>query len=150
MSKSVLFVCLGNIIRSPTCEGLFRKLTKGKYRVDSAAVTDDDLHQHPHKLAIRISKEHGFDISNHISRLITDEDFQNFDIIVSLESYVQRCLHRLKKRIPSSKAQVVPFTDCDVLNPWMGNYQDFVEMYSVIESSMNNFIKKYFPEAETL
>ena len=147
--KSVLFVCLGNIIRSPTCEGLFRKLTNNQYVVDSAAVTEDDLNQHPSQHAITVSKEHGFYISNHISRLITKEDFERFNIIVSLEYSVQRELERLKSRInPSSNALIVPFADRDIPNPWFCGYKDFVRMYAIIEEKMNVFIKKYFPEVK--
>lgn len=143
-AKSVLFACLGNIIRSPLCEGLLKTLVHGVY-VDSAAVTRDDLNQHPHKHSQRVAKEHGYDISNHVSRLITNEDFQKFDIIVSLEDYVHYCLER--KKPPNSRAIVVRFASYDIDNPWCNPYRDFVTMYAQIEQEMPNFIKQFIDPA---
>ena len=139
-AKSVMFVCLGNIIRSPLCEGLLKTLVHG-IKVDSSAVTTDDIDQSPHKHSRRIAKEHGFDISNHISKLIRDEDFYNFDLIVSLEGYVGRELKYIQPK--GSPARIVPFASYDISNPWCNPYKDFVTMYAEIEKEMQTFIKTY-------
>ena len=76
---SVMFVCLGNIIRSPLSEGLFRKIVNNyadqsnnnKILVDSSAVGSYDLGQHPVDFSQQIALENGFDISKHVSKLIT-------------------------------------------------------------------------------
>ncbi|OHS99186.1 low molecular weight phosphotyrosine protein phosphatase [Tritrichomonas foetus] len=141
---SVLFVCLGNIIRSPICEGLLKHRTHGLV-IDSAACTRDDLNQHPNKHAQRISKEHGFDISTHVSRLITDADFKKFDIVVSLENYVQRRLQQMKPK--DATCQIVRFASYDIDNPWASPYRDFVPMYGQIERAMDEFIEKYIDKA---
>ena len=94
----VLFCCLGNIIRSPICEGLLRHKYGDKVFADSAAVTRDDLDSHPEENAIIVAKEHGFDISEHISRLVTLDDFEKFDLIVSLERRVHRILESMKPK----------------------------------------------------
>lgn len=143
---SVLFVCLGNIIRSPTCEGLLRTLVTPNVTVDSAAVTRDDLGQHPHRHVQRLAREHGYDISGHVSRLITAKDYSDFDIIVALEPYVFSCL---KQRKPSnSKAQICEFAPgVAISNPWCGGKRDFDEMYQEIEHWMPKFIEKHIPKA---
>jgi protein-tyrosine phosphatase len=87
-APAVLFVCLGNYIRSPVCEGLLRKLVQPQVIVDSAAITTDDLDSRPHKFAQKISRKHDFDISSHIARLIRPDDYDRFDVIVSLEPSV--------------------------------------------------------------
>lgn len=140
---SVMFVCLGNIIRSPTCEGLLRSLVTDNVFVDSSAVTTDDIGQHPHKHAQRVCKEHGFNISSHVSKLIRDEDFAKFDLIVSLEEYVFRCLKRMEPK--NAKGKVVRFSSIDISNPWYGNKKDFDEMYSEIEKEMKTFVQKNIP-----
>lgn len=145
--RSVLFVCLGNIIRSPLCEGLFRHLMGSSYLVDSAAVTDDDLNQHPNPHSQRIAREHGFDISKHISRLVTFEDFSKFDIIVGLEPYVTNELKRMKP-INTNPIIVNLSPGRGIPNPWCNPYKDFIPMYAQIEEAMNVFIKKYFPNAQ--
>ncbi len=86
----MLFVCIENIIRSPVCEGLFKTTVKSDAVVDSAAVTNDDLSHNPNRGSQAVAREKGFDISGHVSRQITDDDFRKFAIIVSLE----KCVHR--------------------------------------------------------
>ena len=140
---SVMFVCLGNIIRSPTCEGLLRTLVTNDVFVDSSAVTRDDLGQHPHRYAQQVCQRHGFNISSHVSKLITNDDFNNFDLIVSLEGYV---LSRLKAKKPkNSKSKIVSFSKYDISNPWCGDLQDFIDMYGEIEEAMQSFVKNYIP-----
>jgi protein-tyrosine phosphatase len=141
---SVLFVCLGNIIRSPTCEGLLRTRVKPSVFVDSAACTRDDIGQNPSEHAQTVCQEHGFDISSHVSRLITDDDFRQFDLIVSLESYVHETLEEI--RPPGSRATLCEFVPGeDIDNPWWQPYEAFVEMYGQIEEGMGPFIEKHIP-----
>jgi protein-tyrosine phosphatase len=144
-NPSVLFVCLGNIIRSPLCEGLLRSCVDRSVRIDSAAVTADDLDQHPMNHAQTVARQHGFDISSHISKLITDEDFARFDIIVALERYVYDCLKRSQPR--GSKALICEFVPGkNIPNPWCGSLSDVQSMYVQIERGMKEFIRKYIPE----
>ncbi|OHT16343.1 low molecular weight phosphotyrosine protein phosphatase [Tritrichomonas foetus] len=142
--SSVLFVCLGNVIRSPVCEGLLRHLVNN-VKVDSAAVTEDDINCHPNKFSQRIAREHGYDISSHISRLVTKKDFQDFDLIVSLEEYVFELLEDMKPA--NSHAKVVRFAPYDIDNPWWNPYEDFVVMYKQIEKEMDVFIRNYINPA---
>jgi protein-tyrosine phosphatase len=141
----VLFVCLGNIIRSPLCEGLLRYRVLPSVQVDSAASTYDDIGQHPNQHAQKVAKKHGFDISSHIARLVTTEDFTKFDILVSLEESVYRDLERMKPR--GSKAIVCEFVPGqDISNPWYAGYREFESMYVEIEEGMPPFMEKYIPQ----
>jgi protein-tyrosine phosphatase len=143
-APAVLFVCLGNYIRSPICEGLLRQLVQPQVTVDSAAVTRDDIGSHPHQHAQKISKIHGFDISSHISRLIRRDDFDRFDVIVSLEPSVYRSL--VSQKPPNSKARVVEFAPgVGIRNPWASPYSEFELMYKEIEAGMTNFIAREIP-----
>jgi protein-tyrosine phosphatase len=141
---SVLFVCLGNVIRSPTCEGLLRTRVQPSVFVDSAACTRHDVGQNPEDHAQTVCKEHGFDISRHVARMITDDDFQKFDLIVSLESFVHDSLEEI--RPPGSRATLCEFIPgVDVDNPWWQPYSAFVKMYNQIENGMNAFLDAHVP-----
>ena len=141
----VLFVCLGNIIRSPLCEGMLRHKYGNKVIVDSAACTSDDLDSHPMREAQIVAKKHGFDISSHVSRLVKKSDFENFDLIVSLERYVFHCLDRMKPK--KSTAEIVEFAPgVDIINPWYESLERFNQMYDQIEKYFPEFIEKNLPE----
>jgi protein-tyrosine-phosphatase len=143
-AAAVLFVCLGNIIRSPTCEGLLRTLVTPDVVVHSAAVTADDLGSHPHRHVQRVCREHGFDISSHVARMVTPRDFAAFDVIVSLEPSVQRSL--VKQAPQLCTAAIVEFVPGSrISNPWASPYPDFVTMYGQIEAAMPAFVEKNIP-----
>jgi protein-tyrosine phosphatase len=142
---SILFVCLGNYIRSPVCEGLLRTLVDPAVVVDSAAVTYNDIGKKPHKHAQEIARVHDFDISTHISRIITKEDFDRFDVIVSLEPSVQRAINSRKPA--KCKARIVEFVPRRVIrNPWASPYREFEVMYGQIEAGMTKFIAREIPK----
>lgn len=153
--QSVMFVCLGNIIRSPLSEGLFRKiinksndakcLSKERIHVDSSAVGNYDLGKHPVDFSQQIALENGFDISKHVSKLITKNDFYNFDLIVSLDPSV---FSRLQKMKPAdSKAQIIELIPNKyVLNPYGLPRPMFDKMYKEISYGIIELVKKYFPD----
>jgi protein-tyrosine phosphatase len=141
----VLFVCLGNIIRSPLCEGLLRHRVLPSVQIDSAASTRDDLGQHPAEHAQTVARKNGFDISSHVARLVTPEDFRKFDVLVSLQKSVYSALERLKPA--NSKAIVCEFVPGkNISNPWYAGYDEFEEMYTEIEEGMPPFMEKYMPQ----
>jgi protein-tyrosine phosphatase len=141
---SVLFVCLGNIIRSPFCEGLFRLATGSQIRVDSAAIYTSNIDQPPAHNAQLLAKRYGFDISCHISRLITVHDFYSFDLLVALEPHVHKRLDELKPR--SSCCRIVDLCPTGVSNPVGMDFSRFVNMGEQIERGMRDLLKRYFPQ----
>jgi len=85
----ILFVCLGNICRSPLAEGVARKYIKEnklKSEVDSCGTGDWHIAEPPCPNAVKVAKLHNIDISSLKARQITREDFTAFDIIVALDS----------------------------------------------------------------
>ena len=145
--ESVLFVCLGNVIRSPLCEGLFRKATNGTISVDSAALLSSNINEQPAANAQKVAKMHGFDISQHRARRVTKKDFASFDLIVSLEPHVKRKLDQMKPN--PCRARVVDFIpSTKVSNPWGLPLRHFIEMYTQIEKGMESFLATNFPGIE--
>lgn len=143
--QSVMFVCLGNIIRSPLCEGLFRKLTKSQIKVDSSAVTTYNIGEKPALNAQIIAKENRFDISNHISKKITKKDFITYELIVSLEPQVTLMLNKIKPKNFNGKI-IELIKGTKVKNPYNMPYDCFQEMYKQIEEGITNLIETYFKE----
>ena len=88
MAKSVLFVCLGNICRSPLAEAAFRAEAERlglEVRADSAGTGDWHVGRAPDHRAIAVAKKNGTDISNLRARQVTPGDFHSFDHIVALD-----------------------------------------------------------------
>jgi len=86
----VLFVCLGNICRSPMAEAVFRNLVKNegledKIMVDSAGTGDWHAGNHPHDGTLKILKNYDISAENLFARQITSADFLNFDYIVVMD-----------------------------------------------------------------
>jgi protein-tyrosine phosphatase len=89
MKSSVLFVCLGNICRSPLAEGAFRRETERlglDVEIDSAGTGDWHIGYPPDPRAAAVAARNGIDISHLKARLVTAEDFRRFDHIVALDA----------------------------------------------------------------
>lgn len=101
MKSSVLFVCLGNICRSPLAEAAFRREAERlalDIEIDSAGTGDWHIGYPPDSRARAVAAKNGVDISNLKARLVTAEDFRRFDHIVALDSNNLRDLERLRPR----------------------------------------------------
>jgi protein-tyrosine phosphatase len=97
---SVLFVCMGNICRSPTAEGVFRKLHQElapqlKLHIDSAGTHDYHVGERPDSRAILAARERDIDISAHRGRVVEPKDFSRFDYILAMDSANLKHLQRL-------------------------------------------------------
>jgi protein-tyrosine phosphatase len=87
--KSILFVCLGNICRSPLADGIAKKLIKEKnldISIDSAGTGDWHIGEAPCTNSIKVAKINGVDISNLKARQVQKLDFDKFELIVALDS----------------------------------------------------------------
>ena len=87
---SVLFVCLGNICRSPTAEGVFRKLIAdawlaGHVRVDSAGTAGYHEGAPPDARAMAAASARGFDLAGIRARRVVADDFEEFDLILAMD-----------------------------------------------------------------
>ncbi len=88
--RSVLFVCLGNICRSPTAEGVFRHLLEQeapglKVEVDSAGTADYHIGEPPDLRSQRAAARRGIDLGGLRARQVTRADFARFDLILAMD-----------------------------------------------------------------
>jgi protein-tyrosine phosphatase len=100
---SVLFVCMGNICRSPTAEGIFRHLAEregmlDRMRIESAGIGDWHVGQRPDERAIVHARRRGYDLTALRARQVTREDFVHFDYILAMDL---RNLRDLRALAPS-------------------------------------------------
>ena len=87
---SVCFVCLGNICRSPTAEGVMRRLVTeagldGQIEIDSAGTGDWHLGDAPDARAQQAASQRGYDLSALRARQIEPDDFRRFDFVVAMD-----------------------------------------------------------------
>ncbi|MGB1402559.1 MAG: low molecular weight protein-tyrosine-phosphatase [Porticoccaceae bacterium] len=91
MSKlSVLFVCLGNICRSPTAHAVFQALVDNSglaehIEVDSAGTGDWHIGHAPDQRTCAVAAQSGYDMSSLRARLVTPDDFDHFDYILAMD-----------------------------------------------------------------
>jgi protein-tyrosine phosphatase len=141
VKRLILFVCLGNICRSPLAEGVFRTVVAEcgmdeDFLIDSAGMGDWHAGQPPDHRSIAIARTHGLDISGQRARMITEEDFARFDLILGMDRKNIAELHaiapaKFRDRIhlflefAGSGAKEVP-------DPYYGDAAGFAETYRMI------------------
>ena len=86
----ILFVCMGNICRSPTAEGVFRRLVQERapgigLEVDSAGTHDYHVGEPPDSRSVAAAARRGIDLCGLRARQVEDRDFEHFDLIVAMD-----------------------------------------------------------------
>ncbi|XP_058033685.1 low molecular weight phosphotyrosine protein phosphatase isoform X3 [Ahaetulla prasina] len=130
-TKSVLFVCLGNICRSPIAEAVFRKLVteenlENKWRIDSAATSTYEIGNSPDYRGQNCMRNHGI-IMNHIARQVTKDDFLSFDYILCMDE---------------SNLNYDPEKQLIIEDPYYGNDEDFETVYQQCLRCCKEFLEK--------
>jgi len=140
----VLFVCLGNICRSPTAEGVFRKLVveRGlgdRIEIDSAGTGAWHVGHPPDSRAQAEARRRGMDLSGLRARQVRREDFERFDLILAmdrenLEDLLAICppQHRDKVRLFTSFGP--PGCPEEVPDPYYGGPEGFRKVFDLVET----------------
>ncbi len=112
MSHRILFVCLGNICRSPSAEGVLRAKADGlgvRLEIDSAGTGDWHVGEPPYGPMQAAAKARGYDLSPLRARQVTAQDFHDFDLIIAMDDSNLSNLSRLQPA--GARATVALFTD---------------------------------------
>ncbi|WP_198526442.1 low molecular weight protein-tyrosine-phosphatase [Halarcobacter anaerophilus] len=143
--NSILFVCLGNICRSPLAEGIAKEYIK-KYnlnlKVESAGTGDWHIGEPPCQNSINIAKINGIDISTQRARQIKTEDFEKFDLIIGLDNKNIQNLKNLGCQNPL-KLGDFGFNGEDVPDPYFfDGFEGFDKVFNMIDNCVKTLIKQ--------
>jgi protein-tyrosine phosphatase len=150
-TQRILFVCLGNICRSPMAEGVFRDLAEKeglahRFEIDSAGLGAWHLGQAPDERAQAAASRRGIDISVQSARQVEDEDFDRFDLLLVMD---RSNLAELKRRAPAeARAKIRSFLDFapnagtkDVPDPFYGGADGFDRALDLIEEAARGLLE---------
>ncbi|MDC1317844.1 low molecular weight phosphotyrosine protein phosphatase [Candidatus Thioglobus sp.] len=154
LKNKVLFVCMGNICRSPTAEGAFRSIveknSKSQYfEIDSAGTHAYHIGNSPDQRSQQAAINHGVDLSNQRARHVHESDFYYYDYIIAMDS---DNLERLKSIHPSESHSKIELMlnyskehyGASVPDPYYeGKFDEVFEMlYSACTSFFESIVKK--------
>lgn len=147
----VLFVCMGNICRSPTAEGTFRHLVKTEglahlIETDSAGTHDYHVGRPPDPRALAAAARRGIDISDLRGRMVDDFDFSAFDWIMAMDSSNLAWL-RAKAPVESCE-RIHAFLDfapalmeCEVPDPYFGGRDGFDYVLDLVDEAARGLLQ---------
>ncbi|MDI7862428.1 low molecular weight phosphotyrosine protein phosphatase [Rhizobiaceae bacterium n13] len=147
----ILFVCAGNICRSPLAEGIFRHLATlagraGDYSIDSAGTGGWHEGQRPDPRSIAVAMHHGIDISGQRARKIRAQDFHHFHVILGMDHDNLRNLGAIAA--PSCEHRIHLFSRFatggteDVPDPYYGGRQGFEDVYTQLLAGCSAVLAK--------
>lgn len=150
----VLFVCSGNICRSPLAEALFRKQAQeaglaARFDVDSAGTHGLHEGEPADARARRIGKRHGLDVSS-IARPVAAGDFDAFDVIVAMDRGHRRELRARAGQDRQGKIRLMRDFDPaslgqDVPDPYYDDEAAFEEVYEILEPASRGLLDSLRP-----
>jgi protein-tyrosine phosphatase len=152
--KRVLFVCLGNICRSPLAEGLFTQklIEKGlqsKYKVDSAGTSDYHIGELPDERTRENAEQNGLRL-NHRGRQFSIDDFRHFDLIVTMDqSNLEKVLSQCRNKNDAAKVILMrhyesdqSLKNTDVPDPYYGGEKGFQNVYDILDRTTENLLEE--------
>lgn len=141
--KSILFVCLGNICRSPLAEGIAKQYLKEKninLVIESAGTGHWHIGEKPCDNSIKVAKLNGVDISNQRAQQVKKSDFKNFDLIVGLDDSNISNLKNIGCKNPI-KLGDFGFNGADVPDPYFfDGFEGFDKVFEMIDVCVRNLI----------
>lgn len=138
----VLFVCMGNICRSPTAHGIFEHLVdienlSSQIEVDSAGTHAYHVGEPPDRRAREIALKRGFDLAHLISRQVVDNDFAYYDYVLAMDNdnfeiLVQSCPEELRDKISLFLNFADNYPLSEVPDPYYGGVKGFENVFDMV------------------
>jgi protein-tyrosine phosphatase len=149
---SVLFVCMGNICRSPTAEGVFRHLLRAnnlerRVVVDSAGTHAYHIGEAPDPRTQRTAARRGYDLSGLRARKIVAQDMEHFDLILAMD---RKCLEAIGIICPPERIERLGlfmdyaqrFDEDEVPDPYYGSGEGFERVLDMVEDASAGLVAK--------
>lgn len=151
MMTKVLFVCMGNICRSPSAEGVFRRLINDSglsnvVGTDSAGTHNFHVGESPDARAVAAARKRGYDISERVARQISPEDFREFDMILvmdweNLSALQQQCPKPHQHKLMLLMRFANEFEEATVPDPYYGGPEGFSKVLDYLEDSCQGVLE---------
>lgn len=149
----VLFVCLGNICRSPLAEAIFNHQVKllgleHKFQSDSCGTSDYHIGELPDERSIQCAKNHNVPIS-HRGRQLSHADIRDFNYIIAMDKSNKANIYALMETYKQSHDQIHLMRDFqpnaaaeEVPDPYYGGEDGFEKVYQILDESIRELIAK--------
>ena len=148
----LLFVCMGNICRSPLAEGIFLNLAaesgqRDRYEVDSAGIGDWHVGHEPDPRSQAVANTHGITLTCRARQIVSPDDFENFDLLLAMDRQNFRDLIHLSPAEHHGKIRLMREfdpeggADHEVPDPYYGGPKGFDTMYVMLHRSCVNLIE---------
>ena len=149
---SVLFVCTGNICRSPTAEGVFRHIVRDaglerEFRIESAGTEAHHEGAPPDPRSVKVATRNGVSLEGQLARAVTRADFNEFDYIFAMDGSHFYELHRRspkerRARIEMFLTDVAQANTKEVPDPWYGQESDFDHVFRLVNDGARAILDK--------
>ena len=146
--KSILFVCMGNICRSPSAEAVFRHKAKAfSLTIDSAGTVGSHAREKPDHRAQKAGIARGYSFDKIKARKVTEDDFEKFDIILAMDDKNVQDLLKIAPSHLQYKVQLFldyaeNFEDTEVPDPYYGGAKGFQFVLDLVEDASDGLIKR--------
>lgn len=150
--QSILFVCTGNICRSPTADGIFRQLVldrKLNITVDSAGTHGYHIGDAPDRRTMQTAKARGIDLSPLRARKLVREDFDQFDLLLAMDNGHLGMMQAMAST-PAHQEKIALFLDIldtrqgqDVPDPYYGGAQGFEDVYDLVYAGCEAWLERF-------
>jgi len=147
---AVLFVCMGNICRSPTAEGVFRRMVQeaglqSEVRIDSAGTHDYHAGDPPDRRALAHARQRGYDLSELRARQVRASDFTDFDLILAMDRVNLETLARVCPQAQAHKLRLfleyAPMRpEREVPDPYLGGEGGFERVLDMVEDAARGLL----------
>lgn len=146
LTRKILFVCLGNICRSPLAEGIFQDLIDNagltrEFTVDSAGTGPWHVGNPPDERSIEIAARHGIDISGQRARKVDALDFETFDAILAMDGNNLKTLTTMSHQPRAEIRLLLNVPPMDVPDPFFGGSEGFEDVFRLIHSGCETFLE---------
>lgn len=150
--KRLLFVCTGNICRSPTAEGVARHLIHQNtldafYEVDSAGTQAYHVGEAPDSRTQAVARAKGYDLSRLRARLLQPSDYVEFDLLIAMGQDHLAHMQRQTPAVYRSKLSLMmmharPQQKIDVPDPYYGGTQQFHSVLIMLENAISHLFRE--------
>ena len=148
----ILFVCMGNICRSPTAEGVFRHLIEqtnasNDILIDSAGTHAYHVGEAPDSRALETARSRNIDMSQQRARRVNNNDFEEFDYVLAMDEsnhqdLVRICPEHLQHKVELFMNYANEFSETEVPDPYYGGPSGFDHVFDLVEDASKGLIQK--------